>query len=115
MQSFGMASEPADASGSLRDGTWRARLADMPSSDSKRITRDALLALFAGLSLAGCHKTEAPATAEKPREPAAASSAPKLAVSATEIAKPAASQAEKEGGCAPGGCSPGACAGSKKK
>ena len=87
----------------------------MHSSDSKRITRDALLALFAGLSLAACQKTEAQATPEKPRDPAAVPSAAKSGVSATEIAKPAASQGEKDGSCAPGGCSPGECGASKKK
>ncbi|MFZ5897489.1 MAG: hypothetical protein ACOY0T_40940 [Myxococcota bacterium] len=93
----------------------------MPNSQSKRIHREALLALFAGLSLANCQKTEPSATAEKPSEPArgvanaVASAQPaKPAVSAVEIPKPAGS-AEKESGCAPGGCSPGACAGSKKK
>ncbi|MGC4088482.1 MAG: hypothetical protein QM756_11415 [Polyangiaceae bacterium] len=83
----------------------------MYDSDSKRITRDALLALFAGLSLSACQKTEASATAEK-----VASSAPSAApaLSAKEVPK-AAGSAEAEKGCAPGGCSPGACAGSKKK
>ena len=84
----------------------------MQNSDPKRVTREALLALFAGLALAACQKTEAAVTPEKP---AASPGAPKPGVSATEIAKPAASQNDKEGTCSPGGCSPGACGGSKKK
>lgn len=87
----------------------------MQSSDSKRLTREALLALFAGLSLSACSKSESTAAAEKPSQATAPSAAPAVpSVSATELAKPAGS-AEKDGSCAPGGCSPGACGGSKKE
>ena len=101
-----------------------SELSGMQSPDPKRITREALLALFAGLSLSACSKTESTATAEKPSPPPAASAAEpkpvenavtaKPAVSATEIAKPAGS-AEKDGSCAPGGCAAGQCGGAKKK
>jgi len=86
----------------------------MQNPEPKRVTRDALLALFAGLSLSACQKPEASVTAEKP----GAQSTPKPGVSAVEVPKAqgsATAKGEKESGCAPGGCSPGACAGSKKK
>lgn len=79
--------------------------------DRKRLSADALLALFAGLSLASCDKAapSAPATAEKP---VGASSA----VQATEVSPAASAPAEGgEKACAPGGCAPGKCGGAPDK
>jgi hypothetical protein len=90
------------------------------------LSHEALFALLAGLTVAGCDKKAGEASAEQPAAtsaapsvpsapsaaPAAVSAAAAAAVSAKEVPPPATS-AEKAGGCAPGGCAPGKCAANK--
>jgi hypothetical protein len=93
----------------------------MASIDSKVLSAEALLTLFAGLALASCQKSSPELAAEVSQ--AAASGAPRAsatpksaAVGAREVPSAAGSaKVEKEGGCSPGGCAPGQCAGSKKE
>jgi hypothetical protein len=93
----------------------------MTSIDSKALSAEALLTLFAGLALASCQKSSPEVAAEVTQAAASAgpgaSAAPKAsAVGVREVPSATSSaKGEKEGGCAPGGCAPGQCAGSKKE
>jgi hypothetical protein len=98
----------------------REVLSPMPRVDSKSLSTEAFLALFAGLGLTACQKSSPEASAEATRgvvsaAPVASVKAP-AAPSAREVPAPAGSaKAEKEGGCAPGGCAPGQCGANKKE
>jgi len=83
------------------------------------LSQEALFALLAGLTVAGCEKKAGEVSAEQPAAASAApvaqptpSAVPAAAVSAKEVPSAAVS-AEKAGGCAPGGCAPGKCAANK--
>lgn len=86
----------------------------MPLFDPKRITADALLLVFAGLSGSACDKTSSRATPEKSASPlATARPSPSSAVDAKEVEPPAPSGSAQMA-CAPGGCAPGKCGGAKE-
>lgn len=93
----------------------------MTSFDSKSLSAEAWLTLFAGLSLAACEKSAPAVAAEVGQAVASAAPRPSAAakagtVSAREVPSAASSaKAETEGGCAPGGCAPGKCGGAKKE
>lgn len=81
-------------------------------SDSKRLSADAFLLLFAGLAGAACEKSAPPVSAEKPATQGSsveAKSEPKI--EAKEVEAPSAAPSGASKGCAPGGCAPGKCAG----
>jgi len=82
-------------------------------SSPQRVASETILALLAGLAIAGCDKK----TEAAPEPPASAGSAaaasPDAKVEAKEVppALPSGSAAAKEkaGKCAPGACAPGQC------
>lgn len=85
-----------------------------------RISREALLALFAGLSLPACPKSvpeaspETPAMASSAVPDGANDSAPHVGAKEVPGAAPSGSaNGEKAGACVPGGCAEGKCGGKK--
>ncbi len=89
-------------------------------ASNKRVASETILALLAGLAIAGCEKKqeaapEPPAAADNAAPAPAASGAPADAkVEAKEVPAAAASASakpkqEKAGKCTSGGCAPGQC------
>jgi hypothetical protein len=81
-------------------------------ASNKRVASETILALLAGLAVAGCEKK--PEAAPEPPSKSVDATAVPSAVEAKEVppAAPSGSaepKKEKAGQCAPGGCAPGKC------